>query len=331
MKRVMVLSTILAVALVVASCATPAGSPTPQSTVAPTQGAATTTPAPVGAKHFKIGVATFTLAAPYFVAMSKAVVEEGAFFDNVEVIETDAEGDAAKLTANIEDLIAQGVDGIIVNAGPIEAVPAALEAIKAAGIPVVEVDRLLKGGEYNSWIGPDNYQIGVEDGREIVSRLGGQGVLLDIRGGPADNTIGLDRTNGMLSEVDKSSIEVIMAPDFGGWSEDGGFTVMEDMLAKHSKIDAVFCENDSMCLGAQRAISDAGRSEEMFLCAVDGQKEALKAIIDGTNYVCTGKNDSDEIGRAGFHRLMAILDTVLPSPHLTKDNACQYYNPDSLF
>jgi ribose transport system substrate-binding protein len=320
MKRVLVLSIVLAVALVVVSCAAPA------------------TPAPVGAKHFKIGVATFTLAAPYFVAMSKAVVAEAAFFENIEVIETDAGGDAEKLTANIEDLIAKGVDGIIVNAGPIEALPAGLDAIKKAGIPVVEVDRLLKGGEYTSWIGPDNYQIGVEDGKEIVSRLGGKGVLLDIRGGPADNTIGLARTGGMQSEVEKSDIQIIMAPDFGGWSEDGGLKVMEDMLAKYDKIDAVFCENDSMCLGAQKAIADAGRSDEMFLCAVDGQKEALKAIIDGTNYVCTGKNDSDEIGRAGFHRLMAILagaipehDTVLPSPHLTIDNVCQYYNPDSLF
>ncbi|MDH7487476.1 MAG: substrate-binding domain-containing protein [Anaerolineae bacterium] len=325
MKRTLALTIALAVALVAASCA-------------PAIPTAAPAPAPAGPKQFKIGVATFTLAAPYFVAMSKAVVAEAAFFENIEVFETDAGGDAEKLTANIEDLIAKGVDGIIVNAGPIEALPAGLDAIKKAGIPVVMVDRKLKGGDYNSWIGPDNYQIGVDDGKDIVARLGGQGRLLVIRGGPADNTIGLDRTNGMLSEVKKTAIEVVMAPDFGGWSEDGGFKVMEDMLAKYDKIDAVFCENDSMCLGAQKAIADAGRSAEMFLCGVDGQKEALKAIIDGTNYVCTGKNDSDEIGRAGFHRLMAILagavpehDTVLPSPHLTPENACQYYNPDSLF
>jgi ribose transport system substrate-binding protein len=178
----------------------------------------------------------------------------------------------------------------------------------------------------------------VQDGQYIVDRLGGEGLLVDIRGGPADNTIGLDRTNGMLSVVEQSNIEVVYAPDFGGWSEDGGFTIMEDMLAKYDQIDVVFCENDSMCLGAQKAIEDAGRTDEMFLCGVDGQKEALKAIMDGTNYECTGKNDSDEIGRAGFHRLMAILagakpehDTVLPSPLITIDNACQYYNPDSLF
>ncbi|MCJ7617661.1 MAG: hypothetical protein MUO43_14110 [Desulfobacterales bacterium] len=58
----------------------------------------------------------------------------------------------------------------------------------------------------------------------------------------------------MLSVVEKSNIENVVAPNFGDWSEDGGFTVMEDMLAKYDNIDAVFCENDSMALGAQKAI-----------------------------------------------------------------------------
>jgi hypothetical protein len=85
------------------------------------------------------------------------------------------------------------------------------------------------------------HSIGVQDGQYIVDRLGGEGLLLDIRDGPADNTIGLARTNGMLSVVEQSNIEVVMAPDFGGWSEDGGFTIMEDMLAKYDRIDVVFC------------------------------------------------------------------------------------------
>jgi ribose transport system substrate-binding protein len=323
----MLLIVALVVLLVAAGCVMV--TPTPAPEVAAPEGEA---------QEFTIGVANFVLGAPYFVAMSDAAEEEGAFFENVTVTTTDGQGDAEKMTSDIEDLIAKDVDGILINAGPIEALPAALDAIQQAGIPVVMVDRLLEGGEYNSWIGPDNYLIGVQDGQYIVDRLGGEGLLVDIRGGPADNTIGLARTNGMLSVVEDSNIEVVMAPDFGDWSEDGGFTIMEDMLAVHDNIDVVFCENDSMCLGAQKAIEDAGRSEEMFLCGVDGQKEALKAIMDGTNYACTGKNDSDEIGRAGFYRLMAILagatpekDTVLPSPLITIDNACQYYNPDSLF
>lgn len=320
-RRTVLLASVLVIVMVAVGCARP-----PQ------------TAAPEEEREFTIGIVNFVLGAPYFVAMSNAAEEEAAYFENVTVITTDAEGDVDKLTANVEDLIARGVDGLLINAGPIEAAPAALAAAAEAGIPVMMVDRKLEGGEYASWIGPDNYQIGVQDGQYIVNRLGSEGRLIVIRGGPEDNTIGLARTGGMRSVVDQSNIEVVVAPDFGGWSEDGGFTIMEDMLAAYDHIDAVFCENDSMCLGAQRAIADAGRSNEMFLCGVDGQKEALVAIMNGTNYACTGKNDSDEIGRMGFHRLLAILlgakpekDTVLPSPLITIDNACQFYNPDSLF
>jgi ABC-type sugar transport system substrate-binding protein len=93
-----------------------------------------------------------------------------------------------------------------------------------------------------------------------------------------------------------------------------------------------------MCLGAQKAIADAGRTDEMFLVGVDGQKEALVQIMQGTNYAATGLNNSDQIGRAAFHRLMAILagvkatkDTILPSPLITEENVQRYYNPDSVF
>jgi ribose transport system substrate-binding protein len=294
---------------------------------------------PASAKDIKIGVVNLSLCCSYFVGMDEAIKDEAKVFPNITVLSTDAKGDAAKLTSNVEDLLSQKVDGLIVSAAWIEAAPEALDAIKAAGVPVVLVDRMLKGGDFTSWIGPDNYAIGVGIGQYIVKRLNGQGLVVVLRGGPADNSIGLARTNGMLSEVEKTSIKVEKAPDFGGWSVDGGFKLMEDMLTKFPQISAVFCENDSMCQGAQKAIKDAGRSGEIFLASVDGEKGTLKEIMtEGTNYAATGLNNSDQIGRAGFHRLMAILagadapkETVLPSPIITKDNAVKFYNPDSVF
>jgi ABC-type sugar transport system substrate-binding protein len=290
-------------------------------------------------KKIRLGMVNFSLCCPYFIGMSKAVEEEAAYYPNIKLFITDANGDAAKLTSDVEDVLARNVDGIILSGAWLEAAPAALDAIKKAGVPVVMVDRLLKGGDYTSWVGPDNYTIGVQDGQYIADRLGGKGLLVVLRGGPADNSIGLDRTNGMLSVVEKTDIKVEKAPDFGGWSSDGGFKLIEGMLARFKKIDAVFCENDSMCLGAQKAIEDAGRSKEMFLVGVDGEKAALLNIMgEGSNYAATGLNNSDQIGRAAFHRMMAILagadapkKTVLPSPIITKDNVYRYYNPDSVF
>jgi ribose transport system substrate-binding protein len=290
-------------------------------------------------KELKIGVANFSLGAPYFIAMSKAIETEAKTYTNVKMITTDAQGDAAKLTSNIDDLLTQGVDGIIISGGPLNSAPAAMNAIKQKNIPSVLVDRKFSGGQYTSWIGPNNSQIGQGDGKYIVDRLKGNGTLAVIKGGPADNTIGLDRTNGLMGAVKQSpGIKVVTAPDFGDWSSDGGLKVMENLLAKNSHIDAVFCENDSMCLGAQKAISDANRTDEMFLVAADGQKEALKALKDGTNYGATAVNNADTIGRSGLNRMMAILggaqpakDTPLDAPVVTKDNVDRYYNPDSLF
>ncbi len=295
-------------------------------------------PADSGQKTIKIGVANLTLCCAYFIGMSKAIEDEAKTYSNVQVLVTNADGKIDKLTADVEDLISKKVNGVVISGGPIEAAPAALEALQKAHIPVVLVDRKLKNGEYTSWIGPDNRAIGEGIGELLVKTLGGKGKLAIIRGGPADNSIGSDRTGGVRSKVDGSGIDVVVYAGWGEWSTDGGKKAMEDLLAANPDLNAVFCENDSMCLGAKSAITDAGKKDQIVVAAVDGQKEALKEILDGTNYLATGLNNSDQIGRAGFNRLMAILaggqpakDTVLPSPIIKRDNVVKFYNPASIF
>jgi ribose transport system substrate-binding protein len=328
MKRSLVFSLVLVLVLLLGACA-------PAST-ANTGGTA-------AAKPIKIGMANFSQCCPYFIGMNDSVIAEAGLYSNVSIISTNADGDATKFQADIEDLISQGVDGVIISGAWLEQAPAALDALKKANVPTVLVDRLFTQGAadaYTAYIGPDNLTIGEQDGQYIADRLKGEGVVVELRGGPADNSIGLNRSKGCNSVLSKyPGITVVVAPDFGSWSADGGIKLMENLLAANPKIDAVFCENDSMCLGAQTAIKDAGRSDEMFLVGVDGEAAALTAINNKTNYAATGLNNSDTIGRAAFHHLMAILngaiptvrDTFLDSPLITIDNVIKFMNPDGTF
>ena len=116
--------------------------------------------AAVAQETIKIGMVNLSLCCAYFVGMDAAVKDAAKAYSNVQILSTDANGDVEKLTSDIEDLLNQGVKGLIVSGAWIEAAPAALEAINMAGVPVVMVDRLLKGGDYTSWVGPDNRAIG---------------------------------------------------------------------------------------------------------------------------------------------------------------------------
>lgn len=280
---------------------------------------------------YTVGIANFTLGGPYFNGMDKAIKAQ-ADDKGVETISTDAGGDAAKLASNVEDLISKNVDAVIISGGPLESAPAVLSSLQAADIPVVLVDRKFATGEYTSWIGPDNEAIGVQDGEYLAEQLPDGGKVAIIKGGPADNSIGLARTNGLKSVLEpNSAFTLVEAPDFGNWASDGGLSVMESLLASNKDIDAVFCENDAMCLGAQRAIDDAQLTDQIILAGVDGQLEALQAIAKPSNYVVTGLNSADEIGRLGLDRTVEILDgkdvekdTVVPSPQITADNAQEF-------
>ncbi|WP_421854950.1 substrate-binding domain-containing protein [Oricola sp.] len=291
----------------------------------------------------KIGVANLFYGAPYFAGMDVAVHEEAEVYENIEVISTDAGFDAAKMASDIDDLIAKGVDGLIISAGPTETIPSALLAIEEAGVPVVFVDRLWQNTNLSTpwnWVGAENDVMGRVIGEHMEKHLGGKGHVLVIKGGPADNSIGIARTEAFTEALNSSpDMKITVAPGFGGWAVDGGYKVMSDMLAQHADIDGVFCENDSMCLGAQKAAQDADRSGEMVFGASDAGKDTLREMMrEGSNFIATAVNDSDEIGRVGFHHLIGMLAgaelpniTPLYSGLVLKDEAVKRYDPSKVF
>jgi len=279
-----------------------------------------------------IGVANLALG-DYFTGMRNAVVREGEA-QGWTMISTNADGDDSQLVADVENFISQGVNGIIISGAWFNDIPAALNAAEEADIPVVLVDRMFDSQNFTAWAGPDNKFMGEQIGQFIASQLPDGGTAVIIRGGPPENTIGLNRTAGVTAGLEAAgNFTVELSPDFAGWSTDGGKAAMENMLARFDRIDFVFCENDSMAFGAQSAAEDAGRSDEMIFAGIDGANPAILKILEGGNYVATGHNDANVIGAKGVEVMAKILAgesfekiNVLDSPIITIANAEQFRN-----
>ena len=315
------------------SSSQPVSTPTPSQASAPAPSASAPAPSQASApadKKITIGMANLALG-DYFTGMRNAVVKAGEGL-GWTVTATNADGNDAKLVEDVEKFISQKVDGIIISGAWFNDIPAALKAAETAKIPVVLVDRMFDSQNFTAWVGPDNEFMGEQIGKYIVSQLPNGGTAVIIRGGPAENTIGINRTKGVTTALNAAgNFKIEVSPDFGNWATDGGKKAMENMLARFSKIDVVFCENDSMSFGAQSAAADAGRSKEMFFTGIDGANPAILEILKGGNYKATGHNDANVIGAEGVAVMARILKgepfekiNVMESPIITIENAEKY-------
>jgi ribose transport system substrate-binding protein len=114
---------------------------------------------------------------------------------------------------------------------------------------------------------------------------------------------------------------------------------MEDILVARPDANVLLCENDSMCLGALKAISEAGRKGRILVvAAADGQKEAYEAIRRG-EYGATGLNDPVLVGSSAVEIALGYLAGRRDFPKIyytqaaaiTKLNVDKFYRANSEF
>jgi ribose transport system substrate-binding protein len=196
----------------------------------------------------------------------------------------DSNLDMAKQMSGMENMIIQKVDAIVTL--PVDA-KAGIEMIKKAnkaGIPVVTQDVTADGGEIFNYIATDNYRAGELAGEYIAWRLKGKGdiVTLNIN----LNSAGRARMNGLLNVL-KHYPDIRIVGDQEAYTVEVGVDVMSNFLQAHKHLDAVWAVNDPAGLGALRAIKAAGREDEMFIVATDGDPAAVSEVKKGGCYAMT--------------------------------------------
>lgn len=268
-----------------------------------------------------------------------AAMEYERTHPNVKFIITSARLDAAKQIADIEDLISRGVDMVLINAHNGEAIIPALKRLKAAGIPFIAFDRRFPNidpvvQEQKAFIGCSHFDMGKAAGEFIAEALHGAGNVVILDGAPGGSSQ-IERRDGFLSVVKKTPGLKIIADQVGMWQREKAVQIMENLLQAHPKIDAVWCANDEMALGAVKAAKAAGRLDEMIITGLDGQKDAIKAVIDGEMGMTVRMPDNFP---TALDVAVAVLtgqpykqETIQPIIVVTKKNAEQMYNPKSIF
>jgi ribose transport system substrate-binding protein len=188
--------------------------------------------------------------------------------------------DVNKQASDIEDLIAMGVDAIVML--PVDGSPLtpAAQRVMEAGIPLVVFDREIDTEDYSVTIKGDNYGIGVNAAKYLVDVLNSKGKVFMLSGIPCSVTTLRDK--GFKDTIEGTELEVVGLQD-GGYQRGKGYQVMQNALTAHPQIDAVFAIDDEMALGALQAIKEAGRTDVKYLTAAGGAKEFYETITSEKN------------------------------------------------
>jgi ribose transport system substrate-binding protein len=295
-----------------------------------------------------VGVAMYTLSAPYFAAQDQAARSRAAEL-GCKVTGSDGQNDMLKQIADVEDMVARGVNVLILNARDPKGLVPAVNAAAAAGVKVVEIDSSLDpSANYITQVQSSNQFNGELVGEWLAAKMAGKPMKIALISGDKGNVVGMERRLGVFRGLVEAQLRTsghagyeVVGQGWGAWSHEGGLKAMEDLLTAHPDINVVLGENDSMVLGARRALEEAKRLEGVVLvAAADGQKEALELIKKG-EYGATGLNDPALIARTavdvGVKALQGKLEPNFPKLDLTtpvaitKDNVDKYYKPDAVF
>lgn len=215
-------------------------------------------------------------------------IQEEAEKRGVELIYTDAGGDTAKQVSDVEDIVNQHPDVIMMAPREYEGMAPALEAAKAAGIPVLLLDREtagVAGEDYLAFVGADFYWEGQECAKKLVERFGTEEEVnvVQITGTPG-SSVAIDRQKGFEEELAKYDNFNIIATQNGEFTRSIAQTAMENIIqAQGDKIDAVYGHDDECAIGAIQALKSAGMKpgEEVAVVGIGGFKDACVCIQNG--------------------------------------------------
>lgn len=230
----------------------------------------------------------------------------------------DAQEDVVKQQDQVKAMIEQGYNAIMVVPVDTSAMGPITDAVVAAGIPLVYVNRNPFGtadppaGVY--YVGSQEIVAGQFQADYLVKLLGtdkpvGVGILMGI----LSNEGAVKRTEGNETVLAKNANYKILAKEAGDWQADKALSITENWITAYGTgLNAILANNDGMAQGAIQALEAAGRTDVLVM-GVDAIPDAIKLVADG-KMAATVLQDAKGQGAGGVDVVTKVLAGETPSP-----------------
>jgi ribose transport system substrate-binding protein len=283
----------------------------------------------------RAGITVGTLGNPFFKPLIQGA-EDGLKEGNpkVDVTVLGADYELNKQASQIDSLVAGGSKILVINAVDAVAVKPFIEKAKAAGVVVAAMDVSAAGADLT--VMTNNVQAGEIACEELAKRLNGKGDIAIINGPPISSI--MDRVKGCKAAFAKHpEIKILSDDQDGKASREGGMAVMQALLTRFSKIDAVFGANDPTAIGADLAAKQLNR-QEMIIAGVDGSPDIVTALkSDNTRIVASSSQDPYGMAKKAAEEAVALFNgqkpaeatVLLDTKLVTKENVKDYVGWDA--
>ena len=230
-------------------------------------------------KKHKIAVVVSTLNNPWFVFLANTAAEKAKSL-GYEAKIFDSQNNTALESDHFENIIVAGFDAILFNSTDADGSVANVLKAKAAGVPVFCMDREINSNNAaTSQILSDSYSGSVAIAKYFTQQLNKKGNYVEILGIVGDNNTWA-RSKGFHSVVDNYPQLKMVAQQSADFDRNKAMEVMESILQANPNIDAVFCGNDGMAMGAYQALVSSGKADKVKVFGFDGAEDVIMAISE---------------------------------------------------
>jgi ABC-type sugar transport system substrate-binding protein len=233
---------------------------------------------------------------------------------------TNSQNDVAKLTANVQTFMSQGVKGIVMAPQDTAAIAPALDQLAAKKIPVVTVDTRPDEGQVFMVVRADNRAYGEKACQFLGTKLNGEGKVVMLQGG-LDSINGRDRTEAFNECMAANFPKIKVFGEATNWDGAVAAQKLQTDLTANPDIKGVYMQSSFALSGTLQVLKQRGLlvgpddPKHVFVVSNDGIPEELKNIADG-HIDATVSQPADLYAKYALFYLKAAIagQTFQPGP-----------------